>query len=84
MVNLMLLAITYYIRLLVHQVILRPELINSRDINIQKQNFMIIASVIYHLVLDLFKDLKIRAENQDHLAAYEKVLPGYPLLASKI
>lgn len=80
---LMLIAATYYLRVLVHQVILRPQFgyDNVRITPKIKQNLLVIASVIYHLVMRLFEDLKIQSGNQNHLLFYERVVPGFPLLA---
>ena len=85
----MILGCHVFIRGLIHQTILRPK---PKDIlkqvppikEPQKKIMLLLASIIYHIVMGIFKPFPIVPNNQSHLSAEEKIPPGDPLYSCKI
>ena len=82
----MILAVQIYLRGFVHKCILRPRIKDPSKTLIQmtetnKANLKLLASIIYHIIMGIVKEVPVVPNNQAHLFSEEQVRPAQPLFA---
>ncbi len=78
----MMIGVQILLRTLVYQVVLRPKPKKDNKLGLNensKANLLLFASVLYHIIADIWKKIPSDPANQNHLRKLDKVRSSSPL-----
>lgn len=84
--QLMMIGVQILLRTMVYQAVLRPKPREDQKLELNensKANVMLFASILYHIIIGIWRRIPSDPGSQNHLRKLDKVKPGAPLFVGK-